>query len=164
MEFPYEILPQTWTFIHVAKWISSSTGRIFNGLGADFWSGFNQYYVTQPTAYHSDWITPAGSTTAANYIKDWLISTDQRNIYRANGIFKMENDQNAGYRSIRYRIGLNTGLHPTGASASTKYGDWAVAEVLIFDRELEPVEYKCIEEYLSDKYNISISVTDCYPQ
>eukprot|EP01084_Bolivina_argentea_P035483 65817_1 len=117
MEFPYEILPQTWTFIHVAKWISSSTGRIFNGLDEQFWSGFNEAYVTEPTAAHTAWITPTGSTTAANYIKDWLISTDQRDLYRANGVFKMNNDQAAAYRSIRYRIGVNTGLHPTGASA-----------------------------------------------
>eukprot|EP01084_Bolivina_argentea_P293659 505092_1 len=168
MEFPYEILPQTYTFIHVAKWISSSTGRIFNGLDPTtlhgFWSGFNEHWVTEPTAAHTDWITPTGGNTGANYVKDWLISTDQRNVYRANGVFKMSNDQAAAYRSIRYRIGLNTGMYPSGATAGTKYGDWAVAEVLIFDRELEPVEYKCIEEYLSDKYNISISTTDCDPQ
>eukprot|EP01083_Nonionella_stella_P030473 83511_1 len=107
MEFPYEILPQTYTFIHVAKWISSSTGRIFNGLDPTtlhgFWSGFNEHWVTEPTAAHTDWITPTGGNTAANYIKDWLISTDQRNVYRANGVFKMSNDQAAAYREIRYR-------------------------------------------------------------
>eukprot|EP01083_Nonionella_stella_P133544 406017_1 len=161
MEFPYDVLPQTYTFIHVAKWISAATGRIFNAFDYNWWSGFNENYVTDVSAYHENWITPVPGTTAANYIKNWIISTDQRNVYRANGVFKMSNDQNAGYKSNRYRLGLNTGLQPT---TDAKYGDWAVAEVLVFDRELDPVEYKCIEDYLSDKYNISITSTDCKPQ
>eukprot|EP01083_Nonionella_stella_P311385 1110183_1 len=159
MEFPYEVLPQTYTFIHVAKWISSATGRIFNAFDYDWWSGFGHYYVTDVSAYHGNWITPRPGSASTNYVKDWIISTDQRNIYRANGVFKMTNDQDAAYKSHRYRLGLNTGL-----SGSSYHGDWAVAEVLVFDRELDPVEYKCIEQYLADKYNISITSTDCKPQ
>ena len=66
----------------------------------------------------------------------------------------MNDDQNAGYRSNRYRLGLNTGSYP---EIDEKH------EVIAFDRELEPIEYKCIEQYLSEKYDISINSTECKP-
>ena len=106
---------------------------------------------------------------------DWVISTDSRHLYRynvslnilfiiieicmsiiinrSNGVSRMTDNQSPGYLSNKYRLGLNTGLY----TGSTYESDWAVAEIIVFNRTLNPKEYKCLENHLANKYDICLT-------
>eukprot|EP01083_Nonionella_stella_P286969 976733_1 len=84
---------------------------------------------------------------------NWVFSTDQRNMYRSNGIDRTTSPQHSNYASIQYRLSINCGL-----SASTS--DFAIAAIIVFDYELPLNQYECVEEYLVMKYNNSNPTTE----
>ena len=100
-------------------------------------------------AQHETAIT---SESADRFGREWFISTDLRNQYRTNGVERTTNFQ-SDITDIthQYRLAINDGYYGTDDSS-----DWAVAEIIVFDRELEISEYKCVEQYLADKYNLGI--------
>ena len=58
-------------------------------------------------ALHENWIT---SSTIDYHGDDWVLSTDQRNLYRSNGVDRMTNDQTESYNTNRYTLAINHGL------------------------------------------------------
>eukprot|EP01084_Bolivina_argentea_P293657 505087_1 len=156
IQFPNEILPLQYTFFHVARYFGSTENRIFQAQahGNDFLSGF--WGGKSGVAYHENWITASNVDYHGN---GWVISSDQRSLYRSQGISRMTNDQAAGYRGNRYRLSVNTELYST-----TENSQFAIAEALIIDGELNTEQIKCVEEQLSDKYGILNSATTCKPK
>ena len=114
-----------------------------------FWSG------NSGVAHHQTWIASSTDRHGTN----WVLSTDQRNRYRSQGVSRESSFQEAAssaYLLNRYRMSINTGYYGTDDSS-----DFAIAEIIVFDYELTPKQYKCVEDYLSEKYNITLEKTEC---
>ena len=114
--------------------------RIFDGLGNNWLSGFHVSAVGG--AYHAgtDWITPQSDLHG----NGWVLSTDQRNMYRSNGT-----DRTTGTVTGSKSTQLTNNY---GAYETSQTSDWAVTEVIVFNRELTSTEYLSVEAYLSAKY------------
>eukprot|EP01083_Nonionella_stella_P071861 193304_1 len=151
--FPDDVLPFDWTFFHVARYNDGIVGRIFQAYQHNFVSCF---HASAPgvaevgVTYHGNWIT---QNTQDIHGYNWVFSTDQRNMYRSNGIDRTTSPQHSNYASIQYRLSINCGL-----SASTS--DFAIAAIIAFDYELPLNQYECVEEYLVMKYNNSNPTTE----
>jgi len=139
IRFPIGILPSTYTLFHVARYNGSTKGRIFDGTAGNWLSGFHGSKAG--VAYHGYWLT---ATTTNFPVDRILFSTDQRNLYRGNGIdLKISSGT-----SESQRIGVNYGSR-YGAEPS----DWAVWEVIVYDRELALSEIETVEKYLFDRFS-----------
>ena len=139
IQFPAGILPATYTLFHVAKYTGlGSRGRMFDGAAPDNWlSGF--YNGASGVAYHNGWVT---QYTTSIHGDNWVVSTDQNNLYRSNGV--QRGNSGAGTPSYA-RLTINYGL------ATGEYSDWAVSEVLVYNRTLTADEITSVETYLYAK-------------
>ena len=143
--FPSTLMNDTsgdYTLFHVAKYYNpnglTTRKRIFDGGGNINWlSGFHS--GNTGVAYHNGWLT---NTRSDLHGDDWFVSTDQNALYRSNTVKR--NDSSGG--SASSILTINAGYF-TGERS-----DWAVAEVIVYDRLLSPSEYFDIEEYLYVKY------------
>ena len=145
LTFPTTVMTTTsnHTLFHVARYYkpsgAPSRGRIFNGATLNWLSGFHSN--RSGVAYHGDspnggWVTPITDLHG----NQWVLSTDQRNMYRSNGTDRTSSGYSNGASD---QLTINTRY---------EYSDWAVAEVIIFNRELTSTEYLAVEAYLSVKY------------
>ena len=138
LKFPALGTTANYTFIHLAKYNNGAKRRIFQGVTENWASGF--YDGKSGVAFHNGYITAPTDLYGYN----WVISSDQRNLYRAQSVdFTSGTAGSPGYPT---RIGLNFG------AATTEYSDWAVAEVLIYNRLLTATEMLSVENYLRAKY------------
>ena len=149
--FPSAILPTTYTLFHVARYNGINKNRIIDGVATNWFSGFSYSYNTTiaggcaGTAYHGSLMM----TYVDFHGRDWVISSDQKNLYRSNGVLRGGASPYATGASDN--ISVNYGL-------SASYSDWAVAEVIVFERELNTNAITYIEQYLSEKYGIERTV------
>ena len=138
IKFPALGTTANYTFIHLAKYNNGAKKRIFQGVTENWASGF--YDGKAGVAFHNGYITAPTDLYGYN----WVISSDQRNLYRAQNVdFTSGTAGSPGYPT---RIGLNFG------AATSEYSDWAVAEVLIYNRLLTATEMLSVENYLRAKY------------
>ena len=138
LKFPALGTTANYTFIHLARYKDGTKQRIFQGVTENWASGF--YDGKSGVAFHNGYITAPTDLYGYN----WVISSDQRNLYRAHSInFTNGTAGSPGYPT---RIGLNFG------AATSEYSDWAVAEVLIYNRVLTSTEMLSVENYLRAKY------------
>ena len=142
MRFPTTILPATYTLFHVAKYNGAAKGRIFTsetGKPTVWYSGF--YGGLSGVAGHNGGIT----TLEDKHGNAWVVSTDQNALYRSQGF-----DRTTGTPGTPSYANLTINYNNTG------YSDWAVAEVLVFNRTLANAEISYVEQYLFDRYNIYV--------
>ncbi len=103
-------------------------------------------------AFHQNWLTPY--LIASENSDDWILSSDQNDLYRAQGV----------------DVSVARGGNPSFVSplAINKYGaelsDWAVAMVLVYSRTLSLSEITQIERWLYSVYfnRSSISSNKAY--
>jgi len=144
LRFPTSVMTTTsnYTLFHVTRYYnptgSPTRGRIFDGLGNNWLSGF--YDSRSGVAYHNSWLTPLTDLHG----NQWVLSTDQRNMYRSNGTDRTSSGYSNGASG---QLTINYGL-----LVSLDSSDWACAEVIVFDRELTSAEYLSVEAYLTAKY------------
>ena len=145
LTFPTNVMTTTsnHTLFHVARYYKSTgsptRGRIFNGATLNWLSGFHN--GRSGVAYHGNspnggWVTPQTDLHG----NQWVLSTDQKNMYRSNGTDRTSSGYSNGASD---QLTINTRY---------EYSDWACAEVIVFDRELTSAEYLSIEAYLTAKY------------
>lgn len=138
--WPTAILPATYTLFHVARQTASSPrARIFDGVGVNWLSGF--WNGTTGQAYHSGWLTDASSDPHG---LNWFVSTDQNSLYRSAGI--QRSTSVGGTASAQ--LSILSGVYAGEAS------NWAVAEVVVYNRTLTLAEIQSVETYLSSKYGL----------
>ena len=142
IRFPTSILPSTYTLFHVARYNGTNKQRIFTGVSNNWLSGFWHYTDPPKTgvAYHGDgagnqWLTQ--SATTAFPLDEILISTDQKSLYRGNGT----NLTTISVTGSSTRLSINYG-------SNSEYSDWAVWEVIVYNRELSLDEIETVEGYL----------------
>ena len=145
LRFPTTVMNSSspnYTLFHVARYYNPTgtptRGRIFDGFGNNWLSGF---YLGPETggAYHGIWITPEVNLHG----DQWILSTDQRNMYRSNGTDRTDATSTSNKST---QLTINYG------SSTTQTSHWAVAEVIVYNRELDINEYTGVEAYLSAKY------------
>jgi hypothetical protein len=125
------------TFTSLGQSSVASRKRIFDGLGNNWLSGFGDGRAG--VAFHEGLVTPQQIDLHGD---DWVMSMDQRNMYRSNGT-----NRTTGVGSQSTQLTINYGQY-----VATETSDWAVAEVIVFNRELTSSEYISVEGYLNTKY------------
>jgi hypothetical protein len=149
VQFPASVLPATYTLFHVARYTGGTRQRIFNGIVggnwlSGFWGGFSG------VAYHEAWLT---QTSTSLHGDNWVISCDQNRIYRSNGV----------QRNIALPAGASRQLTINHDNVTyPEYSDWAVAEVIVYDRTLTPLEISRVERFLANKYNLPVQAPAYY--
>ncbi len=139
IRFPPAILPPTYTFFHVARYNGGTKGRIFDGVGYNFYFGFHG--GRSGVAYHQRFITPYENLHGDS----WVVSVHTNEIYRSN--YAQRSILGSG--PISYdQVGLNYGRR-------TEYTDWVCAEVVVYNKQLSLDEIRQMELYLSQRYNLS---------
>jgi hypothetical protein len=141
VRFPTTVLPATYTLFHVARYTGGVRERIFDGVTTNWLSGFDT--GMSGVAHHDAWLT---QSTASLHGDNWVISSDQNRIYRSNGI----------QRNTALPAGSSRQLSISYGGYTNKYSDWAVAEVIVYDRTLTPLEIQRVERYLADKYSLPL--------
>jgi len=168
IEFPTSVLNnnQNFTLFHMAKYYGPfnppKRGRIFDGTSGTNWlSGFHGN--KSGVAYHNKWMTPDTDLHG----DDWVISTDSNNIYRSYGI---DRHNTTGGVSSPFSINFGTFTGHPNYNNSNETSDWAVAELIVYNRVLSSAEYTQVEDYLMSKYtntidleSIGISADDTAP-
>ena len=149
IRFPQECMTtgRKYTMITCARYNGSTRGRIFDGVGSNFLSGFHAGWTGGAHRDGSYWVAWNGHPS--DYDKEsqkFIVHTDMKDLLRRNGIRR---SGLTNYRGIIPRqMSINYG-------DSNEKSDWAVAEVMFFRGELAPSDYKKIETYLFRKYMIS---------
>jgi hypothetical protein len=149
LTFPTNVMTTTsnHTLFHVARYYKPSgtptRKRIFDGATLNWLSGFHG--GRSGVAYHGNspnggWVTPQTDLHG----NQWVLSTDQRNMYRSNGTDRTSSGYSNGASD---QLSINYGSY-----AGSETSDWACAEVIVFDRELTSTEYLSVEAYLTAKY------------
>lgn len=143
--FPEELYDEEYTFITVAKYDGAAKNRIFTGgAGDNFVLGF---HGTRSGMYH---ISPGGWQTEVRdrHGTNWTLSVIQPKLYRSNSALRtaFRNPENEDTAPVPERITIN-GL-------STEKSDWAVKEMILYNRNLKAEEYLAIEKALVEKYTI----------
>jgi hypothetical protein len=140
VRFPTAILPSTYTLFHVAMYNGANRGRIFDGVGNVNWlSGFHGGKTG--VAHHGAWLTQQATT--AFPVSNVLVSTDQKALYRGNGTNLTINSVTGSSD----RLSINYGYHTS--PSITENSDWAVFEVVVYNRELSLSEIESVESYLN---------------
>jgi hypothetical protein len=149
--FPSAILPQTYTLLWVARYagINETTGtgsgtslRIFDATTSDWLSGFNGG-LAGVAKHGTNYVT---QNTTNIYGNNWIIGSDQTNLFRANG----SNLTISSGVSGTYNLTINNGFNK-----ATQASDWMVATVLVYSRELLVTELNSMETFLAQKYNLT---------
>ena len=135
IKFNNPVLPE-YTLLTLARYSGTTRGRIFNGDGVNWLSGF--WSNNRGVAYYNGWLT---SSSRGN-INDWLASTSYwsggQGYYRANGV---QIATGGGYSSLP-PLGVHAG------SYSNEVSQYEIAEVLIYNRTLTSAEIGKVEQYL----------------
>jgi hypothetical protein len=145
LKFPTNMMTTTsnYTLFHVARYYKPgdtdpTRRRIFDGVTSNWLSGFHG--SKSGVAYHhNNWLTPETDIHGDT----WVLSTDQRNMYRSNGTNRTSSGYSGGSsRQLSINYGASTG----------ERSDWAVAEVIVYNQELSLSEIQQVEAYLNAKY------------
>jgi hypothetical protein len=132
---PAGLYDRRYTLFTVAKYNGNSKKRIFTSSGGDWYSGHDD--GKSGVAKHESVLTE----DIDHYGDGWVVSCDQRDMYRANGI---------RLSGLHYGEGL-----PENIGVNIKSGwesDFAIGEILVYSRELTMDEIQIIEKALLDKY------------
>lgn len=135
---PDDLFDRQYTLFIVSKYNGDGKRRILTSSEGGWFSGHNA--GKSGVAYHDNWVTEDSN----KYGDDWVLSTDQRNLYRANG------RRLSGYgldESFPKDVGVN--ITPSQES------DFAIAEIIVYNKELTEEEYTKVEQMLMEKYTLS---------
>ena len=162
--FPTGFLADTsYTLFHVARRDPNGidlNGRIFDGSGSNWYSGFSDA-SSGVTAHDLSYI----NTTDRKYGNNWVVSVDRPNYYRSIGY----SDFSSGYYDISSgsrtdnaspssvpQLTINNGstTDPMTISDLSDLSscDWNVAEVFAYNRHLSVSEEDSLADYLKFKY------------
>lgn len=143
-------LPTNYTMFNVARYrTTGSKGRLITTNGGNWLSGFHGGRAG--VAHHNWWLTPAATNVPSAV--GWVLSTDQMKLYRADGVdvsYVDNGTQNA--QSTSTGFGINN-------SNYAEKSDFDVADVLVFNRQLNNGEIRAMELYLSRVYGLTLNST-----
>ena len=136
VQFPSAILPSTYTIFHICRYNGANTQRILAGTSVNWLSGF--WASRNGVAYHNAWVTDPNYSKYA--LTDWVLSSDQNALYRAN---KLDYTASASGSSAS-SIGINI--------YSGENSDWAISCLFVYNRTLSLTEIIQMEDWLGITY------------
>ena len=144
LTFPSNVLPLNYTFISVAR-TAGTYGRVFSGNNSsvNWLSGFYGSGSGAPT-FHGVWINP-GQGSENPLATNWVVGTDQKDLYRSNGIQRSYTTGSTTNPQLFINDGWNT----------AERASWQVAEVIIYNSQLSAANIALVENYLMQKYGVS---------
>lgn len=137
-KLPTQVFERDYTLITVAKYNGDNKKRIFTSSEGDWYSGHND--GKSGVAKHDVLITD----DIDRHGDGWVVSVDQRNLYRSNGRTLTGKFLVQGYPSD---IGVNV--------LSGLESDFAIAEIMIFNEEIDIEKIKDYEIKLMTKYGVT---------
>ena len=142
---PYELKSSGYTLFHLSRYeTTNNINRIFTSdcQTINWLSGF--HYSGNGVAFHEEWIT--NNTFNINNT-EWILSTDQFNLYRGN----KQDFTNNNTQIIPFNVTVT--INKCVSGNTPEKSDWGLYEIMIFDTELTELEYTCIENYIYNKYS-----------
>lgn len=144
--WPAAILPSVYTLFYVAKYNGTTRDRIFCGKNTNWLSGF--FSGKSGVAYHNAWLTDSVNDKFGN---NWIVGTDQGALFKANTI----NLTLTAPGTPRYdQLSVNL-------TANNSMSDWAIANVIVYNRELSASEISTVENWMVSKYGLGTNIS--YP-
>jgi len=138
--FPCEILPPEYTLLHICRYNGTNNGSILYGFDSEKSSWYSGFYKNKSgVAYHGGNVTQNNLSIFNN---KWVFSTDTNTSYRANGRDYTNNNTFNSYA----QLAINNNLD------STNNSDWAVACIIVFNKNLSSSEINSMEFWLTNKY------------
>jgi hypothetical protein len=141
--WPTGVLPSTYSMFHLAKYQKPSRGnnrQILQGLTnnwlSGFWNGFSG------VAYHGSWLT---QSAASAHGTNWVLSTDQNNLYRSLG--RTRGTTTGGASAT---LAINAGNTPAETT------DFTFQALMVYNRTLTATEYLMVEDYLANRFKIPV--------
>lgn len=141
IEWPSDVLPSTYTLFHVTRYNGPTRNRIVQSR-TNWLSGHNT--GMSGVAFHGSALTQMSTSLHGD---NWVISCDTANTYRSNGVYRNNTLITNGTSA---RLGINI-------YSAVDNSDFAISEVIVYDRQLTLVEIAKIETYLSARYNIPLA-------
>jgi hypothetical protein len=145
VKFPTEVMGDggVYTMFWVARYNGAAKKRIFDGVDNNWLSGFYEGFTG--VAHHGAWLTPT-PTPIEHAFGDhaWIQGTDAPNKFR---VFGENQVTDASVYGTTAQITINMGQHSSGESS-----DWAVKEIIFYNRMLSPMEIERVEKYLFATY------------
>mgnify|MGYP003633275663 FL=1 len=147
LKFPVKVLGDggIYTMFWIARYNGDTKKRIFDGVDNNWLSGFHN--GSTGVAHHGDWLTEKLVSFGDH---PWIQGVDAPNKFRVFGKNQVTVPSVYGKTS---QITINM-----GANASSQSSDWAVKEVIFYNRMLTPEEIEKVETYLFKKYFPSLPV------
>ena len=142
LKFPIEIFgpDNAYTMFYVARYDGPTKKRIFDGVDNNWLSGF--WGGKTGVAHHKAWLTQAATSVHGPH--PWVIATDAPNKFRT---FGEDHVINKDVYNTTSQITVNMGaFYESGSS------DWAIKEVIFYNRLLNLNEIAKVEAYLIKKY------------
>ena len=136
--FPSGVVPSTYTLFYIARYTGGTRRRILQGQTINWLSGF--WSGNTGVAYHSGWLTPQTDI----HFNNWFYSTDQKSLYRSNGVTR----STSGGGATSDTIAINSGQWAGESS------DFMIAEIIVYASELNSTDYAAVESYLATKYGV----------
>ena len=147
LKFPAAVLGPAgaYTLLYVGKYNGAAKKRIFDATTNNWLSTWWESRVG--VAHHDGWMTAhdAGATLP-NGSTELVQGTDSMGIYRLNGVDRKTAEHPAVPRNPA-QITINSGQF-----VASELSDWAMKEVIFYNRVLTLDEIKQVEKYLKDKY------------
>ena len=122
---------------------TTTKSRIWDGVGGNWLSGFHA--GESGVAHHGGWTTT--NTSVDVHGDNWVFSTDQRYLYRSNGVTR---GSGIGGGTSE-QLSINWG-------ATSQPSTFGVAEVIVYNRTLSSTEYTNVENYLNFKYTATLDL------
>ena len=145
------ILPAEWTLCTLSRYTGGLNNRIFLAGSGNFLHG--HWNGRRGVAHYDRWVMDSQSRGT---LTDWLVMCGTNKGQRAyvDGVNVATADRNGA--SGNKHLGIN--YAPNGGCCDGERSDWAVAEVITWDRSLSDDEMKQVSAYLEDvKSAISVS-------
>jgi len=151
--FPSPMLPDdNYTLFTVARYRApndsgGSYQRIFDSVTSNWFSGF--WRAIAGITYHGGFTADPNQVPDVASESQWLISTDQTNVYRANGVDATGPGTGGGNPGT---LAINNGLSSSGTSPTSEASNFQVADVIAFHRVLTAPEIIAVEHALQIQY------------
>ena len=144
LKFPAAVLgpASAYTLLYVGKYNGAAKNRIFDATDNNWLSTWWGSRVG--VAHHNGWMTAHEAGVLPNGSTELVQGTDSMGIYRLNGVDRKTAEPGAAKPT---QITINSGQFVAGESS-----DWAMKEVIFYNRVLTLDEIKQVEKYLKDKY------------
>ena len=144
LRFPQDAMStgKKYTLLHVAKYAGSVKQRIFQGTNNQFISGFAYGHTGTAHRDGTGWISHWDNEGQERFI----VHVDQKHLLRKDGL------RRSGLTN--YSALIPSQLSVNYGQVDAQNSDWAIAEVILYNRELSTAEIRKLENYLMRKYKI----------